>query len=701
MNPSRIPSDLPKMRQSSRSAGPPTIPKALALEEVEQDQLQNHLDLVGVDRYRYGYSQDDQDRAFELFSRLGLHIPTEQARDVRSKMTIRKSDSKLVGPGKKYTRWTRLYQCLCGTDNTQGRHASKKRQIPWQNVKCGMYALVVTTQDKEDLLVFNEISGILDHNPACIDQIEMWRDPIIPLHPDLRAHALSLLRRRVPISRVQLLCRNWATERWGITPGDARYRYILREHESTSLYRTLRQEDGIPAQSKAVENLDQWFREKNPQPPSPLLAEALMHYQPIGPGVSDRLAIILSNPRQQELAWKHGHNKQILMDGTFGVCSAAILVFFLMVVDDRNIGVPVATIIFTPKKDAKAAHASYDSKILQELLDAWKQSMGKNSNGEVFRVAIANTDNDTRERHALEQVWPGLHLILCMFHTWQAWRNGLNRFLACVPRGEARQEVRSRLGRFLMRLLKDITEHPLAQAAYNEEVLYFQRLGKSSNDTCKKQSQGALAFLGYLRTYLAVEAFWAAWSKAGVLAAAIILGVHPDTIPRTTNHLESFNGRIKRKYFDAYQHSGRLPRLDAWILLLISRVIPDFFSEYDERRRMAVHYAQMRRIAIPSPGEHSPDLSGSSDCSASVIIPRNHSVVAIGLNDDVERTMLQDLSDDGIYETSSSDPATDIDMSSTSSIHSETSLDTNLEASLFEIEYKYGEDFDRALDKMK
>jgi hypothetical protein len=78
----------------------------------------------------------------------------------------------------------------------------------------------------------------------------------------------------------------------------------------------------------------------------------------MGTGNLEQLVLILSTARQQEMAWKFGHNHQILMDGTFGACSTQVLVFFLMAVDDRNVGVPIATILSTPKKDAKAAHAS-------------------------------------------------------------------------------------------------------------------------------------------------------------------------------------------------------------------------------------------------------------------------------------------------------------------------------------------------------
>jgi hypothetical protein len=63
------------------------------------------------------------------------------------------------------------------------------------------------------------------------------------------------------------------------------------------------------------------------------------------------------------MAWKFGHKHQMLMDGTFGVCSICVLIFFLMVIDDCHVGMPVA-IMFTPKKDTKAGHASYDRLLL-------------------------------------------------------------------------------------------------------------------------------------------------------------------------------------------------------------------------------------------------------------------------------------------------------------------------------------------------
>ncbi|KAJ7780378.1 hypothetical protein B0H14DRAFT_3507608 [Mycena olivaceomarginata] len=119
--------------------------------------------------------------------------------------------------------------------------------------------------------------------------------------------------------------------------------------------------------------------------------------------------------------------------------------------------------------------------------------------------------------------------------------------------------------------------------------------GKQRDDLSKKQASSALAFLGYLQSYLKTRDFWRSWSLAGQEEAARLLGVPISRVPRTTNHLESFNGRIKDRYFSPYIHSGRLPRVDYWVLLLITEVLPKFFDEWAEKRDLKDYYSDMRK----------------------------------------------------------------------------------------------------------
>ncbi|KAJ7637334.1 hypothetical protein DFH06DRAFT_1433440 [Mycena polygramma] len=144
----------------------------------------------------------------------------------------------------------------------------------------------------------------------------MDKKPPIPLHPELRAHALSLLRIRVPLTQLKQLCREWAQNRWGAAVGDGSFRYILNNHETTSLYRTLARERGI-AQAPPQNNLDSWFRAQNPTPPDPRLPASCLAYSPaLADDPDSRFSLILSTPEQRLCAWRYGHTKQVLVDLT-------------------------------------------------------------------------------------------------------------------------------------------------------------------------------------------------------------------------------------------------------------------------------------------------------------------------------------------------------------------------------------------------
>lgn len=53
------------------------------------------------------------------------------------------------------------------------------------------------------LLTIDEISGIFDHGVQCQELIKMSRNPHIPLHPDMREYALSLLRQNILLTQLQ------------------------------------------------------------------------------------------------------------------------------------------------------------------------------------------------------------------------------------------------------------------------------------------------------------------------------------------------------------------------------------------------------------------------------------------------------------------------------------------------------------------
>ena len=182
-----------------------------------------------------------------------------------------------------------------------------------------------------------------------------------------------------------------------------------------------------------------------------------------------------------------------------------------------------------------------------------------------------------------------------------------------------------------MHLLWEIIVYDEAIDAYNAEVAFFKDLRKKQSGLEKKKAKGGLAFLAYPRDYLKLESYWQSWSKAGVIKAAAVLGVPVDKVPRTTNHVESFNGHIKGKYLAAYRCSGRLPRIDMWILTVVTKVLPSFLEKCQDKATLNDYFNRLCNIgplAIATTNEETPcpdniddakileDLLNDSNCSS-------------------------------------------------------------------------------------
>src|SRR5271168_4200805 len=212
------------------------------------------------------------------------------------------------------------------------------------------------------MIAIDEVAGICDHAEFCREQLEMERNPRIPLHPDLCEYGLGLLQKNVPLSLLRSECLSWGDEKWGGLPGNQNFRYRLTTHDASSLYRTISQERGIHQRTAAEDNLDKWFRANRPVPPSNLLTESCLHYEVHEKPHSERFEIIPSTPEMKHDAWRFGHKKQVLMDLNFGFCSARALLVILMAISDSGKGIPICfIIIFTARESAKATHADYDT----------------------------------------------------------------------------------------------------------------------------------------------------------------------------------------------------------------------------------------------------------------------------------------------------------------------------------------------------
>lgn len=204
------------------------------------------------------------------------------------------------------------------------------------------------------------------------------------------------------------------------TPFDksANWRYNIENHDIQTIYRKYARFLGVDITQQPQYNLDNWLNRDSPNF-KPELEQAIFYYAPRIDSAS-RLVVCIATPEMNDVAWKHSHKKQLLLDGTFGVVSSRMLLFIAMGVNDNSKGLPLAFFLFSAPGGTKATHGAYNTSILQSLLAGWKDKLGVRK-GESFEPSVAITDCNTRERSAFLDVWPSVWLLLCKFHLCQCW----------------------------------------------------------------------------------------------------------------------------------------------------------------------------------------------------------------------------------------------------------------------------------------
>jgi hypothetical protein len=98
----------------------------------------------------------------------------------------------------------------------------------------------------------------------------------------------------------------------------------------------------------------------------------------------NRLKIGLCSQDQVIQSWRLAHRGLFMMDGTFGISKNKLLTFIIASVDrETGHGIPLAEFLFTPDPNHTRDSASYNSEILREFLESWKEFLedsARNSN---------------------------------------------------------------------------------------------------------------------------------------------------------------------------------------------------------------------------------------------------------------------------------------------------------------------------------
>ena len=199
------------------------------------------------------------------------------------------------------------------------------------------------------------------------------------------------------------------------------HRYELLSGDLSRLYRIhYRQTYGINVSTTPEQNIHNWLN-PNSSHYCRDLSQCVFFYA-ARVEEADHFKICVATNEMRDAAWKYCHRQQVIIDGTFGVCTSRLLLWIAMGVNEQNHGVPVALFLFSAPTGNRATHAGYDTAILTELLHQWQTCLGVR-NEEPFKPFVGMTDTDIKERGALIAVWPDISLLLCKFHVRQCWTN--------------------------------------------------------------------------------------------------------------------------------------------------------------------------------------------------------------------------------------------------------------------------------------
>jgi hypothetical protein len=107
-------------------------------------------------------------------AQLDLHLPDQEefTRDVQSKLVIVKTTTRNVDEkhNTQFVRVDRHFQCQCGIYHDEGRHASKNRQIGWENVGCPFWVKLVTVRRRDDRGKFRSLLAVMYCAPILYSQ---------------------------------------------------------------------------------------------------------------------------------------------------------------------------------------------------------------------------------------------------------------------------------------------------------------------------------------------------------------------------------------------------------------------------------------------------------------------------------------------------------------------------------------------------
>ena len=191
------------------------------------------------------------------------------------------------------------------------------------------------------------------------------------------------------------------------------------------------------------------------------------------------------------------------------------------------------------------------------------------------------------ERGALVLVFPRIWLLICKFHLRQSWKN--HRCKVLKGKSPEQTDLKQRLHRLEDSLIATVSISEARNLISSEMHVLIEM---KSPIAAK-----AIEHLTYLDSYWTTDALWHCWSDYGRKIASGLLKCPFEGVLPTTNHLESFNGVLKRKHLAQWQNGGHRVRLDLLVMLLVTRILPSIFLQRKLQQQEDLRFeAQLRKL---------------------------------------------------------------------------------------------------------
>ncbi|KAJ7590465.1 hypothetical protein C8J56DRAFT_1140486 [Mycena floridula] len=122
------------------------------------------------------------------------------------------------------------------------------------------------------------------------------------------------------------------------------------------------------------------------------LAESVFEYKSRAVR-GERLEVYVATNEMKAVAWKYGHDSQVLLDETFGLlCDKWLLLFIIMGINEHGYGAPLAFLFFSAPSRNRYTAAGCSTDLLEKLIGAWRDTVEKFADNRKFLPKVASTD---------------------------------------------------------------------------------------------------------------------------------------------------------------------------------------------------------------------------------------------------------------------------------------------------------------------